>query len=324
MKKTLLSLFLTITMVLTACSGGEDVQDAPAPEPEQYTIGETGIGEHYNITLLAGETTDEVPFGDMLSKVSADGKVYLLLALKLENTTNEEQVAEMWEGTFVVDGREVDNVILAPEAEIQGEMYQRMSTDRILAGGETLTAYASTEIPAEWESCEFTYDGVTVVISAEEATPPPAPPIEVYQVGEAAKTEHFNVTLVMGESMKQVEDTAIFYYEASEGKILLILLFDIENITEETRQLWERGNFELTVDGEDCNLTRLGSPRTTINLDGNAYDSFIPMGNYSGYELESGGHEVGYLAAEIPEEWSRFEITFDNAIFEGENNQVVE
>ena len=324
MKKILLSLLLIVTMVLAGCGGGssEEVQDTPVIEAKQYGVGETGTGEHYNITLMGGETAVEVPIGDTLSDRAGDGYVFLMLGLKLENITDEEQEAKMWDATVKADGRERTTENLAPEVEIQGETYHRMGDETILAPGETMMVYAATMLPEDWQSCEFTYDGVTFVVSAEEATPPPAPPTPVYQVGEAAQTENYNVTLVMGESMKHVEEHTTnpmhWISDAEEGQTFLILLLDIANTSDETRDLFDVGNFKLTVDGEATQLTYFLT-LSTLSINGEGYENFI-AGSYAEYKMESGAQEVRYVVAQIPEDWNHFELTFDGAIFAGDNN----
>ena len=258
MIKRFLPLMLAIAILFTACSSsGDKDKDGADTKVVKHAMGDSAKGENYTLTLKGAETSDEVPIGDTLSNFPADGKVYLLIGLEVKNNTKESQEPKMWDCAFMVDNHERDNVNLAPEVEIQGEKYHRMGDNTVIEPGKSMLLYVATEIPEDWKSCELTYDGVTFVISVEEATPPEAPEAPVYQIGEAAKTDNYNVTLTIGESMKKVEDTSVFYFEASEGKTFLILVFDVENTTDEKLQLWARGNFDLTVDDEEIQLTKL-------------------------------------------------------------------
>lgn len=136
-----------------------------------------------------------------------------------------------------------------------------------------------------------------------------------YTIGEACTTEHFQVKLVDGGYKDRVEDGEYYYYEASSGNTFLILVFDIENITNAAQTIKTVSDFSIYVDGYQSEQTSFGYSDLAVTINGTSYNPLSSDIINPQVILQPGRKVLGYLAMEIPNTWSQCEVEFDGATF---------
>lgn len=136
-----------------------------------------------------------------------------------------------------------------------------------------------------------------------------------YTIGDICTTDRFQVKLADGGYMDRVEDGQYYYYEASSGNTFLILVFDIENISNTAQTIKTVSDFSIYVDGYQVEQTSFGYSDLAVTINDTSYTPLSSEIINPQVILQPGRKVLGYLAVEIPNTWSECEVEFDGATF---------
>lgn len=143
-------------------------------------------------------------------------------------------------------------------------------------------------------------------LGTEEKPSTPSIPLPKYELGETAPTKNFNVTFVDFFTKSRVNESKYSYYSPDEGFLYGVLVFEIENKTAESIELWPASDFEYYADNALVDGSILGYTPPAIN----GYTAIE-----SETELAAGRKIKGYVIADIPVDTNELEIEFDGATF---------
>lgn len=143
-------------------------------------------------------------------------------------------------------------------------------------------------------------------LGTEEKPSTPSIPLPKYELGETAPTKNFNVTFVDFFTKSRVNTSKYSYYSPDEGFIYGVLVFELENKTAESIELWPASDFEYYADNALVDGSILGYTPPAIN----GYTAIE-----SETELAAGRKIKGYVIADIPVGTNELEIEFDGATF---------
>lgn len=136
-----------------------------------------------------------------------------------------------------------------------------------------------------------------------------------YTIGDVCTTDRFQVKLTDGGYKDRIEDGQYYYYEASSGNTFLILVFDIENISNDAQTIQTVSDFFIYVDGYQVEQTSFGYSNLAVTINGTSYNPLSSDIINPQVILQPGRKALGYLAVEIPNTWSKCEVEFDGATF---------
>lgn len=136
-----------------------------------------------------------------------------------------------------------------------------------------------------------------------------------YTIGDVCTTDRFKVKLTDGGYKDRIEDGQYYYYEASSGNTFLILVFDIENISNDAQTIQTVSDFSIYVDGYQVEQTSFGYSNLAVTINGTSYNPLSSDIINPQVILQPGRKALGYLAVEIPNIWSKCEVEFDGATF---------
>lgn len=136
-----------------------------------------------------------------------------------------------------------------------------------------------------------------------------------YTIGDVCTTDRFQVKLTDGGYKDRIEDGQYYYYEASSGNTFLILVFDIENISNDAQTIQTVSDFSIYVDGYQVEQTSFGYSNLAVTINGTSYNPLSSDIINPQVILQPGRKALGYLAVEIPNTWSKCEVEFDGATF---------
>jgi len=120
---------------------------------EANTIGITDTlhAQSFDFTITSAKYYDSITNQLGVTSTPDEGKRYLVLVIKAENTTNEDQNAEN-----VNFNSYIDNSKITPES-ITGEVDGTMPLLGAVSAGKTFEGYTVWQVPQNWDTFTFSY-----------------------------------------------------------------------------------------------------------------------------------------------------------------------
>ena len=129
---------------------GQSSKNAESNLSNQYSVGNTVVGEDWKITLQSAKMYDEIE-GDFYNDSPADGKRYLVLFFEVENVSNEDDYFNYYYIESYLDGYNTNFVITMNEPEGYGDLTGDV------AAGKKLKGCLKYEVSSDWEELEVSY-----------------------------------------------------------------------------------------------------------------------------------------------------------------------
>lgn len=113
-------------------------------EPMDYNCWQIAIDGLEEYTELAGESITDTP---------TDGNIYLVLYLKVKNSTGHEDYFNYNYLTAQIDGNDVETTYLINNPHQYNSLYTDLPQDEAIGG------FLVWEVPSEWKELSVTYTG---------------------------------------------------------------------------------------------------------------------------------------------------------------------
>lgn len=155
----------------------EESSDIDSREPETVALvmNQTNGNEKISITMTGLCQYDSLE-SDAYTDTPADGNVYLVMFLQIDNHDNGDDYFNPENMSASVDSKSVSHVGLFNQPESYDPVFDHVSKD------EHLTGYVAWEVPSGWQSFDMEYDGwqdtcsltVTAHVTPDMLTMPPS------------------------------------------------------------------------------------------------------------------------------------------------------
>ena len=130
----------------------EDVVPEPVTPTEEKFDAKTPYGNtsHY-IEVLGLKEYDSLGKGNTLDK-PADGKVFLVLFLNVENRTETDDYINPYYVTATVDGTEIENTVLVNDPKGYTTLFTHIQPE------ESMSGFVVWEVPEKWKTLDVNFD----------------------------------------------------------------------------------------------------------------------------------------------------------------------
>ena len=275
----------------------------PADATALYKKGETVNGSGYTLTV---DSVDSTPEFDGYADADS-GKEYFFASFTLENTSSEDLEVDDFFKVFADD----------EECSFINFYDKYYDVDAIswyspVAAGHKIKNYFSAVVPEKWNEIKILCsDGSEVVITHADlgsiSSSESSSEKTVYHIGDTLTRNGMKITLTSAQETDYVSKSSYTYYEPSDGKVFVILFFDIKNTSDITQRFNATSTFDVFIDDYSDRFTSFSF--TEIN---NVQD--LSDQNYQ--DILSGKSMSGYRVIEAPANWKKIELTSRQGTFE--------
>lgn len=136
----------------------------------------------------------------------------------------------------------------------------------------------------------------------------------IYYLGDTMTRNGMKITLTGARQTEYVSKDSYTYYEPSDGKVFVILFFDIKNASDQTQRFNALNTFDVFIDDY--------SDRFTSFLY-TAVDDMEDLNDQDYKDILSGKSMSGYKVIEAPSNWKKIELTTRQGAFLIESKDFV-
>lgn len=267
-----------------------------------YKKGETVNGKGYTLVIDSVDATPE--FEDYTDADS--GTEYFFASFELENTSNTAiDLSDFFK--ISADGEECSFI----------NFYDKYNgVDKIewytsLEAGRKAKNYFSAVVPEKWNEIKISCPDNSVVsithadlgtISAGEESGEDV----VYHVGDTLTRNGMKITLTGARQTEYVSKDSYTYYEPDDGKVFVILFFDIKNASYQTQRFDALNTFDVFIDDYSDRFTSF--LYTTV-------DDMEDLNDQDYKDILSGKSMSGYKVIEAPANWKKIELATRQGAF---------
>ena len=234
------------------------------------------------------------------------GTEYFFASFELENTSNTAiDLSDFFK--ISADGEECSFI----------NFYDKYNgVDKIewytsLEAGRKAKNYFSAVVPEKWNEIKISCPDNSVVsithadlgtISAGEESGEDV----VYHVGDTLTRNGMKITLTGARQTEYVSKDSYTYYEPDDGKVFVILFFDIKNASDQTQRFDALNTFDVFIDDYSDRFTSF--LYTTV-------DDMEDLNDQDYKDILSGKSMSGYKVIEAPANWKKIELATRQGAF---------
>ena len=136
----------------------------------------------------------------------------------------------------------------------------------------------------------------------------------IYYLGDTMTRNGMKITLTGARQTEYVSKDSYTYYEPSDGKVFVILFFDIKNASDQTQRFNALNTFDVFIDDYSDRFTSI--LYTTV-------DDMEDLNDQDYKDILSGKSMSGYKVIEAPSNWKKIELTTRQGAFLIESKDFV-
>lgn len=275
-----------------------------------YKKGESFEGDGYKLSI---DSVDATPIFDGYADADS-GTEYFFAGFELENTSNADLDVNSF-FTVVADGEECSFINFYDKYND----IDAITWNTSVAAGRKIKNYFSAVVPEKWNEIQILCsDGSAVSIkhtdlgsiSADENSSEST----IYYLGDTMTRNGMKITLTGARQTEYVSKDSYTYYEPADGKVFVILFFDIKNTSDQTQRFNALNTFDVFIDDYSDRFTSF--LYTTV-------DDMEDLNDQDYKDILSGKSMSGYKVIEAPANWKKIELATRQGAFLIESKDFV-